>query len=66
MKIYNFETEQFGISDVGIHLLRSRYNYETYEFKDIDQITVVRGKQVYNWIVLFTLGILFLLVQRDI
>jgi hypothetical protein len=61
MKTYKFETNQFGISEAGIHLLRSRFNYETIAYKDIDEIRIERGRQVNNWVILLVLGWSFLI-----
>ncbi|MFZ6008724.1 MAG: hypothetical protein ACOYXT_00130 [Bacteroidota bacterium] len=57
MTSYYFETREFGISDGGIHLLRSRFNYETIEFKEIDNLTIERGKELNNWVLIFTIGL---------
>jgi hypothetical protein len=57
---YKFETDQFGISDSGIHLLRSRYNYETKTFGEIDRIILDRGRQINNWLIVLVIGAIFL------
>jgi hypothetical protein len=56
MADYKFETGEFGISDNGIHLLRSRFNYETISFPDIDSLTIEKGKELNNWAVILVIG----------
>lgn len=57
MSKYYFETQDFGLSDQGIHLLRSRYNYKTIDFNQVAKITIERGKELNNWIAILMLGI---------
>ncbi|WP_028980277.1 hypothetical protein [Sporocytophaga myxococcoides] len=57
MKHYKFSTREFGISDTGIHLLRSNFNYSTINFNDITSLEIVRGKLIRNWIFVFIFGI---------
>lgn len=57
MNEYNFETREFGLSDKGIHLLRSRFNYETIEFSHIDTVTIEKGKELNNWFVILVIGL---------
>ncbi len=54
---YYFETREFGISDNGIHLLRSRFNYETVHFDQVDSLTIEKGKELNNWIVILIIGL---------
>ena len=56
MQKYRFETEQFGLSAEGIHLLRSRFNYETIPFAQIQKLRVLKGKTVNNWLILLGAG----------
>jgi hypothetical protein len=49
MKQYHFWTNEFGVSDKGIHLLRSGFNYETIAFP-----------QIHNWFVIFVIGLILL------
>lgn len=60
MTKYYFETSTFGLSDQGIHLLRNRFNYETFEFSDIDTLMVYRGKELKNWLVILIIGVVFI------
>lgn len=57
MTEYYFETKEFGVSDKGIHLLRSRFNYETIGFDEISTLSIAQGREVNNWIVLFVIGL---------
>lgn len=57
MTEYHFETREFGLSDKGIHLLRSRFNYDTYNYSDIDTISIEKGKELNNWVIILALGL---------
>lgn len=57
MTSYKLETDQFGLSETGLHLLRSRFNYETIEYSSMDQITIDRGRQVANWLIVLIVGL---------
>lgn len=47
---------RFGISDTGIHLLRSNFNYKTIGFSSLDEIRIKKGRQVNNWIIALLFG----------
>lgn len=47
--MYKFETEHFAVSDTGVHLLRSRFNYETIGFETIKAVDIKGGKELKNW-----------------
>jgi hypothetical protein len=57
MSKYYFETQEFGVSDHGIHLLRSRFNYKTIDFSQVAKISIERGKELNNWIAVLVLGV---------
>ena len=57
MTPYKWETDQFVLSDTGIHLLRSRFNYETIPLSSVEKLSIARGKQVNNWLILFVFGL---------
>jgi uncharacterized membrane protein YqjE len=57
MPPYKFTTNEFGISETGIHLLRSNFNYKTIDLKDITLIEIKKGKLINNWMLIFLLGI---------
>lgn len=57
MNKYRFETDEFGLSDEGVHLLRSRFNYETIAYEQISKVRFERSKVVNNWVLILILGI---------
>jgi hypothetical protein len=61
MTTYHFQTTEFAVSDTGIHLLRSGFNYNTILFSDIKSIRIERGKELRNWLVIFLLGAILLM-----
>lgn len=60
MSKYLFETNDFGISESGIHLLRSRFNYETIDFKDIRKLEITKDKELNNWWIILVIGIILI------
>ncbi|SDM34111.1 hypothetical protein SAMN05421823_112142 [Catalinimonas alkaloidigena] len=61
MRTYLFETDEFGLSDEGIHLLRSRFNYATIHFHQIDRLRIERAHLANHGFWLLMLGIASLL-----
>jgi hypothetical protein len=61
MVYYLFRTREFGVSDVGIHLLRSSFNYQTIHWDDITSVRIEKGREVRNWGIVFLLGMLILI-----
>ena len=59
-KKYHFETEEFGLSDDGIHLLRSKFNYNTIEYRQVVSARVVGDKELNNWLAILIIGFSFL------
>ena len=59
MNSYDFEATDFALSNKGVHLLRSRYNYKTIEYESIEKATIKRGPEINNVILVFVLGIGF-------
>ena len=59
-KKYHFETEEFGLSDDGIHLLRSKFNYDTIEYRQVASVRVVSDKELNNWLAILIIGLSFL------
>ena len=57
MSLYKFETERFGLSDTGLHLLRGRYNYKTIAYAELDEIVLDKGHQVNNWFLSLIIGL---------
>jgi len=62
MNQYVYETTEFGLSDQGIHLLRSRFNYETIPFADIETATIEKGKELNHWIAILSFGIILVAI----
>lgn len=54
---YTFETARFGLSDDGLHLLRSGHNYKTLAYRDIRRATLKKGVAIKNWLLVLLLGI---------
>ena len=59
---YHFVTDEFGVSDVGIHLLRSRFNYQTIKFSEIKIMSVGKGMELHNWALIFVVGAILIVV----
>lgn len=57
MSNYTFETGRFALSDEGIHLLRSGYNYKTLAYPDIRKAVLKKGVAIKNWLLVLLLGI---------
>ncbi|MCG8697236.1 MAG: hypothetical protein MI922_04220 [Bacteroidales bacterium] len=57
---YKFKAEKFAIDDKGFHLLRNEFNYQSFDFTAIDNVKLVRGFDLKNWIVVATVGILLI------
>lgn len=61
MTDYFLQTREFGLSEKGIHLLRSGFNYETIDYNDIRELTIRRDKEANNWVLLLIIGVLMLM-----
>ena len=57
MSSYDFEATDFALSNKGVHLLRSGYNYTTIEYESIEKATIKRGPEINNVVLVFVLGI---------
>ena len=55
---YLFQSRYFAISELGIHLLRSGYNYNTVTYPEISGLEVRKGHELKNWIIVMIFGIL--------
>ena len=58
MNTYDLEATDFSLSAEGIHLLRSRYNYKTIKYHEIDKATVKRASEYKNTVLCLVLGII--------
>ena len=54
---YGFESEKFGLADDSLHLLRSRFSYQTFHYDEVKSIVIENGKQVERWMVLLIMGV---------
>lgn len=63
MDKYIFENDQFGVSEKGVHFLRSRFNYETFNFSEIREISISKEYETENWGLLLLTGVIFLIVS---
>ncbi|HMG91039.1 MAG TPA: hypothetical protein VK589_13330 [Chryseolinea sp.] len=57
---YYFRTKEFGVTDSGIHLLRSGFNYETIAFSQIHKLEIKKEKEIHNWIGILVIGLILL------
>ncbi len=58
---YKFKTEQFGLTDKGIHFLRNGYNYQTIEYSQINYAEISKGKELNNWFIIFLIGVILII-----
>ena len=56
MNNYLFQSTEFAVSDNGIHLLRSGFNYKTIRWGEVDSIKIRKGKELHNSWIIFLLG----------
>jgi len=57
MKHFRFSTKDFAVSDHGVHLLISNFNYKTINYKDITSLDIGLGKLMRNWGMVCAIGI---------
>jgi hypothetical protein len=57
MKNYLFETPEFGVTEAGIDLLRSRFQYATITWSEINAIKISHGKELRYWWIILLIGI---------
>jgi hypothetical protein len=62
MSVYQFKSDDFAISENGIDFFRNGFNYKTVPFTDIQSFSITKGRTVYNWLVVFFLGLVLLMV----
>jgi hypothetical protein len=60
---YDFELTDFALSDIGIHLLRNRYNYKTVAYHDLDKVQIKRGTESKNSLLSLFIGIALLSIS---
>ncbi len=59
---YKFKTEQFGLTDKGVHFLRKGYNYQTIDYSQINYAEIRKGKELNNWFIIFLIGAILLII----
>jgi hypothetical protein len=57
MKNYLFETPEFGITEAGIDLLRSKFKYGTISWKEVNAVKISYGKELRHWWIILLIGI---------
>ena len=60
MNNYLFQSTEFAVSDNGIHLLRSGFNYKTIRWGEVDSIKIRKGKELNNSWIIFLFGLIVL------
>lgn len=63
--VFQFETDEFGVSSDGIHLLRNGFNYRTVLWKEVRIARITKGKEAHNWLILFFIGVVILFFSVD-
>ncbi len=56
-----FRTKEFYISDHGIHMLRSGFDYQTIKFSEIREAKIEKGMELHNWFVIYLIGAVLLI-----
>ena len=56
---YLFQDEYFGLSETGLHLLRNRFEYDSFTYDQINQVVLKKGKAIKNWLLLLIFGLSF-------
>ena len=57
---YRYIENEFALSDEGIHLLRSGYNFDTIRFSEVKRVKIANGVGVRNPLIVMILGFLFI------
>jgi len=61
MNPYQFQFEEFALSEEGVHLLRNGFNYKTVYYRETQNATLTKAIEIKNAPVIFALGVLMLL-----
>jgi hypothetical protein len=59
MSLYQFQLEDFALSDSGVHLLRNRFNFKTIEYEEIKSATIEKATEIRNASLILILGVSF-------
>jgi hypothetical protein len=54
---YLFQTDDFALSEGSLRLLRNGFNYKTIPLTDIQSMEIRKGKELKNWLWVFTIAI---------
>jgi hypothetical protein len=57
MTLYQFQFEDFALSEDGIHLLRNRFNFKTIKYADVKLASVKNTTEIKNAPIVMILGI---------
>jgi len=60
MTHYHFVSEDFALSDEGIHLLRNSFNYKTIPYNQVKKAVAGRGTEVKRPLLIIGFGMLLL------
>lgn len=58
MNQYRFQSDDFGLSDNGVHLLRSHFNFKTIRYEEVRRATIERASEIKNATLILLLGVL--------
>ena len=53
---FDIEATDFALSSEGIHLLRSKFNYETIPYDKVSKATLTKGSEIKNVLLAFIVG----------
>lgn len=56
MTQYLFETDDFALSEEGIHLLRNKFNFKTITYEEISKASIAREVEIKRPFIIFCLG----------
>src|SRR5215475_14273916 len=57
MPPYHLQSEDFALSDEGVHLLRSGFNFKTIPYNEIKQATLRRDVEIKRPLIILCLGL---------
>src|ERR1700733_8471085 len=60
MSPYQFQLQDFALSDNGVHLLRNRFNFKTIKYEEIKSATIKKTTEIRNASLILAFGIALL------
>ena len=60
---YKYTSNDFALSDEGVHLLRNGFNYKTINFDEVKQVSIKKAVAVKNPILSLIFGIFFVFLS---